>query len=322
MARKRKSKHKKTIVLTAVIAVAIFMATGYSILSQNLKLEGEANLYASKRYLWYQIVNNYTSANNGFFHENQIESGKYSYIGNNNTNYISLDGELWRIVSVEKDHSIKVAKIDNSLITAFDEANNRTENSTYCTNLQFGCNSWAIQTNITNGEIIGNVENDSTILTYLNTTFYNSLSDDLKNNIIPHSFNIGPVSPTSTFLEAVVEEQEYTWDGYVGLLTLTEMLYPNNNTNITIGESQTNNYLLDVADGRFIWTATPLKNSSTQVWAINPDKTQSGKDAYLSTETQNDATYNFLAIPTFYLKDTVKIASGDGSINAPFTIEK
>lgn len=321
MSRRKRTKKRKTVILTAILAITIFMATGYSLLSQTLKLEGEANLYASKRYLWYQILENYTSENNGYFYENQFESGKYSYIGNNNTNYISLDGDLWRIVSVEKNHTIKVAKVDNSFITAFDEVNNRTESSTYCTELQYGCNSWAAQTNLTNDQISGFVENDSTILNYLNSTFYDSLSDELKNNIIESTFNIGPVSTSSTFLEAIVEEQEYTWNGYVGLLTLTEMLYPNNNTEITIGESQNNNYLLESASGKFLWTMTPIKNSSTQIWAVNPDKTQSGKEAYLSSETQNDVSYNFTAIPTVYLKDTVKIASGDGSLVSPFTIE-
>lgn len=322
MARRRtRTKNRKTIILTSILAVAIFMATGYSLLSQTLKLEGEANLYASKRYLWYQIINNYTSENSGYFYENKFESGKYSYIGNNNTNYINLDGNLWRIVSVEKDHTIKVAKIDSSIVSVFDEVGNQSTNSTYCTNLEVGCNSWASQSELVNGQINGSVEKHSTILTYLNTTFYNSLSDELKSNITEHSFNIGAVSASSTFSEAVGEEQEYTWNGYVGLLTLTEMLYPNNNTNIIIGESQDNNYLLDAASGKVLWTITPVKNSSTQVWVVNYDKTQVGKEAYLSSQAQNDVTYNFIAIPTLHLKDTVKLADGDGSINNPFTIE-
>ena len=322
MARRRRTKQKKTIILTSILAITIFMATGYSLLSQSLKLEGEANLYASKRYLWYQIIENYTSENNGYFYENQFETGKYSYIGNNNTNYISLDGELWRIISVEKDHTIKVARFDDSLITAFDEIGNRTQDSTYCTNLQYGCNSWASQSELVNAQLSGKVVNDSTILTYLNTTFYDSLSDELKSNIVEHRFNIGAVSDTSSFAEAIIEEQENTWNGHVGLLTLSEILYPNNNINITIGESQNNNYLLEAASGKILWTATPMKNNSSQVWVINHDKTQVGKDAYLSSETENDISYNFVAVPTLHLKDTVKLADGNGSINTPFTIEK
>jgi len=321
MARRRKSKYKKPVIFTSILVIAIFMATGYSLLSQTLKLEAEANLYASERYLWYQIINNHTSKNNGYFYENQFESGKYSYIGNNSNNYISLDGDLWRIMSVEKDHTIKVVKTNNTIVYAFDEVNNRTDSSTYCTQLENGCNSWASQISFTNSRINGTVENDSSLLGYLNTTFYNSLSQDLKDKIVQHVFNIGSVSTTSTFSEAIIEEQEYTWEGYIGLPTLTEMLYPNNNIDITIGQSYDNNYLLDSSSGNILWTITPVKNSSSLVWTVNYDKSQIGKIASLSTETKDNVTYNFIAMPTMYLKDTVKLVDGDGSMLNPFTIE-
>lgn len=321
MARRRKSGKNKTIILTCILAIAIFMSTGYSLLSQKLKLEGEANLYASKKYLWYQITNNYSSQNGGYFYENQFENKKYSYIGNNNSNYISLDGELWRIVSVESDHTTKVVKTNDTLAKVFDELNNRTSSSTYCTNLSLGCNSWASNDSLVSGNISGNVQNNSTLLTYLNETFYNSLSQDLRGKITTHDFNVGPVSSSSTFSEAIIEEQEYIWNGNIGLLSLTEVLYPNNNINITLGQSQSNNYLLDSATGKSFWTITPLKDDSSKVWAVSFDKTQVGKDAYLQSETLSDTTYNIIAYPTMYLKDTVKYSSGDGTINNPFILE-
>jgi len=99
------------------------------------------------------------------------------------------------------------------------------------------------------------------------------------------------------------------------------MLYPNNNIDITIGQSYDNNYLLDSSSGNILWTITPVKNSSSLVWTVNYDKSQIGKIASLSTETKDNVTYNFIAMPTMYLKDTVKLVDGDGSMLNPFTIE-
>ena len=162
--RKSNNKHK-SLILSSLLLVTLFMAAGYSLLVKEINISGEANLYSSQKYLWHRIINEYDSTHNGSFYENEYESNKYSYIGNSNNNYIELDNSLWRIVSVESDHTIKVVKISNDtskdIKKEFDTANNRDSSSTYCLTPNYGCNSWSSQISFNNES----VENDSSLLT-------------------------------------------------------------------------------------------------------------------------------------------------------------
>ena len=326
MKRRTRGNRKKIIILSSILVASLFMAVGYSLLSQTLQLEGEANLRAAEKYLWHKITSEYVATSGSGFYENNHESKKYSYVGDGTSNYISLNNELWRIVSVESDHTIKVVKLDDSIVKEYDATGNRTTNSTYCTNLENGCNAWNTKDTLTNGQISGSVENDSTMLTYLNTDFYNSLSDELKNVIVEHTFNIGSVNDGATFNEALVQENEYTWTGKIGLLNITEILYPSNNSTstsqMTIGQqAYEDNYLLSFATGKFLWTMNAVNNNSTDMWTIGYDKIPIGKASNNSTETIDEVTYNYVALPTLYLSSTVEYNSGSGTLDNPFTIK-
>lgn len=322
MRRSRRKNGNKSMILWGVIFVVAFMATGYAILNQELFIDAEVNILAAENYLWYNLQNKTTLSNSNEFVSNTYESNKYSFVGQNPNNYIKLNNnELWRIVSIEADHTIKVVKWDNPITKAFDETNNRTESSNYCTNLENGCNAWSTKSLFESGEINGSIDNDSSIANYLNIEYYNSLDTEFQKLIVERSFNIGPVEVGATYEQALMQEEEYSWSGKVGLLTLTEMLYPTNNTNITIGNAYQNNYLLNSAGNNFLWTITPVKNNSSQVWTILNDKTQTGKNANLETETIEEVNYEFKVLPTVYLKSTLKYVDGTGSIDSPFIVE-
>lgn len=325
MRKKRKSPYKKALVLSTIFITAIFMASGYSILSKKINLTARANLYASERYLWKQIQNNFLSSSGSGFYKSSNENDKYLYLGNGSSNYISLDNSLWRIISIESDHTIKVIKWTDKYTKNFDEANNRTSSSTYCTSFQLGCNSFASQSIFSNGELTGIVENNSSILNYLNNDFYNTLSNDLKSKIVEHSFNVGPVeiNDQTTFSNILTQEQEYSWSGYIGLPSISDYLYPSNidlSSNV-LGQNLDNNYLTNFSTNNIKWTINPVYNSSSEVWTINYDKTLKSKNAINNSETQNSVTYNYIALPIMYLKDTVKLVSGNGTEQTPFVIE-
>ena len=326
--RQRKSiSKKKIVVLSTLVVASLFMAVGYSILSQKITLQGKANLRAADKYLWHKITTDYLSTSGSGFYENTTESKKYSYIGDGASNYIKIGNDTWRIVSVEADHTIKIVKLDTSINKEFDTNSNRTaENSTYCTDLTNGCNAWNTKESFTNGDITGRVENDSTLLTYLNNDFYNSLNDKLKNIIVEHNFNVGTVKTNAKYTEALVQENEYIWSGKIGLLTLSEFLYPStistSTQDITIGTTAySNNYLLNYASGKFLWTANALNNNSSSVWVIGKDLIPTPKAANLATETIENVSYNYIALPSAYINSTVEYSSGDGTLSNPFTIK-
>lgn len=323
--KQRKKRGKKIIILSAIIVASLFMSIGYSILSQKIQLEGKANLKAAEKYLWHKITTDYIANSGSGFYENSTESKKYSYIGNGESNNIKIGNDIWRIVSIERDHTIKIAKLSDSVKKEFDATNNRTSNSTYCTDLTNGCNAWSIKDELVNDQISGSVENDSTILTYLNGDYYTSLNDELKSVIVEHNFNVGSIKSDASYSEILVQESEYTWTGKIGLLTISEFLYPSTiNTsmsNLTLDSSYSNNYLLGYASGKFLWTANALNNSSSNVWVIAKDLTLASKAANLKTETIEEVSYDYIAIPTAYINSTVEYLSGDGSVLNPFTIK-
>lgn len=318
MFRSRRNNNQSKLIFFGIFAfVMIFMSIGYSLLKEQLKLEATANLYASKNYLWYKIINDFAP---GDLDETQYETGKYAYIGNNPNNYIQLDGNLWRIISIESDHTIKVIK-DEGINSKFDEAGNRTEASTYCQDLSNGCNSWDLSGSLNNDSITGSVENSSTILNYLNTTFYNSLTDNLKSKINNHIFNIGPVDSNSTVSNILVKEQNLLWEGNIGLPTVSDFLYSQSgNINTILGNSG-NSYLFDYASGNILWTINPLSNDSSKVWTITQTKSQEAKYANNASEEIDSVVYNYMAHPTLYLNSTVKFSSGTGTSSDPFILE-
>lgn len=323
--KQRKKRGKKIIILSSIIVASLFMSIGYSILSQKIQLEGKASLKAAEKYLWHKITTDYISSSGSGFYENSTESKKYSYIGNGDSNNIKIGNDIWKIISIEKDHTIKIAKLDEKIKKEFDEVNNRTSNSTYCTDLTNGCNAWSIKEELINDQISGNVENDSTILTYLNGDYYTSLNDELKNVIVEHSFNIGSIKNEASYSEILVQESEYTWTGKIGLLTVSEFLYPSTlntpTSNLTLTSSYNNNYLINYASDKFLWTANALSNNSSNVWTVTKDLTFTPKAANLNTETIDEVSYDYIAIPTTYLNSTVEYLEGDGSSSNPFTIK-
>ena len=318
MFRYRRLNYNKKILFFGIFAfIAVFMSIGYSYLREELKLEASANLYPARDYLWYKLINDFTPSD---LVETQYETGKYAYIGSTPNNYIELDGSLWRIISIESDHTIKVIKNDG-IATKYDDNNNRTSTSTYCTDLQNGCNSWDLNGTITNGTITGSVENSSTVASYLNTTFYNSLSSNFKSIIDQHLFETGPISANSTFSTILTQEASLFWEGNVGLPSISDFLYSQTgNVNTTIGTIG-NSYLFDYVSQRILWTINPLEDDSSKVWVIAEDKSQDARYANTASEEINSATYIYTAYPTLYLTSTVKFSSGTGTYSDPFILQ-
>ena len=97
---------------------------------------------------------------------------RYIYRGSNPNNYITFNGELWRIVSVDKDGNIQIMRNDILDVKTFDSKGvrdvNGTDGGSYCEDADDGCNAWTINENIVgepknfvNGDFSGEVKKDS-----------------------------------------------------------------------------------------------------------------------------------------------------------------
>ena len=216
------------------------------------------------------------------------ENGRYVYKGANPNNYITFNGESWRIIAVEADGTLKIRKTVNIGNIAFDTTNS---------------NNWA---------------RPATLNTYLNNDYYNTLSSDAKNQIQSHSFGIGAVTYNNTDLAGqIASENGTTWTGNVGLMNVSDYLRANinpeqcgnfnlNNTNRDT--CKTTNYLFST---NYQWTVSPNAGNSYSVFAVN------SLGIVINSRL---ATVDFIAVlPVLYLKSDITL-SGEGTSSNPYII--
>ncbi len=277
------------------------------------------------------------TSGDGLYVDSTID-GRYIYRGGNPNNYIKLGDDLYRIISVEKDGTIKVIKQDSIGNMAFDTANARysTNSADFCTSI-YGCKAWGSNTTTldTNGnnvtqmpwEVNGTLRNlpdiEATLNTYLNNGFYNGLSDDVKSLIVEKAWNVGPTAINQTNLsESIKEEGAYKWKGKVALMNVTDYV-----------KASTNNACTSVKNYSYNGTSSCYNNSATHnylysnnhSWTVSTFSISGASNVfYVSSNGQLSTTPvdNGNGIrPAFYLSSEISL-SGEGSETDPYTIPK
>ena len=136
-----------------------------------------------------------TTSGNGIY-KDLYESGRYIYKGANPNNYITFNNEQWRIISLEKDGTMKIMRVASIGNRDYDSSSN----------------DWAT----------------SDLKTYLNGTYYNGLSSEAKNQIVEHDFAAGAgywnnsTNESSDLTDQVNAENEQLVKQKVGLATTVE----------------------------------------------------------------------------------------------------
>ena len=282
--------------------------------------EADQTLYAK----WYpiaanQLRNKTITTGDGLYGSN-YEYGKYVYSGAKPANYIKFNDEMWRIVSVESDNTLKIIKDTTIGTISFEPAGERTTG--YCSfgdAYKYGCNAWAMSSNFVNGTISGAVDKDASINKYLNETYYNSMSSTAKNLIITHTFDVGPASlGNSNLTNQIQMEKSVTWRGKIGLVTASDIVLANNNWGVcgTLALTEANydickntNYLVPNT-GQFLTALSPIYDSTVGVFGIY----SSGLIHHLYIAGYTPETF-----PTVYLKADISLL-GDGTESSPYTI--
>ena len=254
----------------------------------------------------------------------EYEPGRYIYKGTNPNNYITFSGETWRIISVESDGSIKIMRNESIGNRAFDSEGLRDSTSngaggTYCANGSLGCNAWAISDNFSNGTYTGTVLKDAELNTYLNEEYLPTLSDSDK--VISHTWNIGVVTDDNNDLAAQINDEKGTsWNGKVGLITVSEYIRANTNTE-QCGTHSLNkdNYSIckttdwmynSVPTNGYMWTISPSASSSYSVFYVD----SRGRVRYGGARSSSHGV-----VPVLYLSSDITL-SGTGESGDPFVI--
>ena len=282
------------------------------------------------------LKKNVVTTGDGLYVDSTID-GRYIYKGGNPNNYIKLGDDLYRIISVEKDGTIKVIKQESIGSMAWDEQNARhsTNSGDFC-NDQWGCKVWGSNTTTldTNGnkvtqmpwEVNGTLKNlpdkEASLNTYLNSDFYNGLSEDVKSMIVEGTWNVGPTAWSQTNLsESIKEESAYKWKGKVALMNATDYVKSSTNSACTsvsaywydscITNSNIHNYLYS---NNSPWTISPSANPiASHVFSV----IDAGGLYYYG-----DAGYSSHSVrPAFFLSSETTL-NGEGSETNPYTISK
>ena len=271
-------------------------------------------------------------------YEDNYETGRYIYRGSNPNNYITFNGETWRIIAKETDGTYKIIRNETLPNRKFDEANHRsTENNTYCQQPQYGCGVYAAVSGTfssPSGSQSGTVTEDSSIKIYLNEDYYvNNINETAKGQITSHSFNIGAVeyldqsgAEADSIGKNIAGEKRYTWTGNVGLANASDILKASTNplcTSATTSWDGTNecnsNYLLDKGTARTL-----------SYWTINAFSTESGghsvsawsgyvSGSYASLDGHDASHSDDAPRPVVFLKAETTL-SGEGTQSNPYTI--
>ena len=277
------------------------------------------------------------SSGDGLY-EDSYESGRLIYRGQNPDNYITFNGETWRIIAKEADGTYKIIRNDVLANRAFDEANHRsTANNSYCQQPQYGCGVYAAVEGIfssPSGSQSGTVTEDSSIKIYLNEDYYvNNINSTAKGQMTSHSFNIGAVerldqsgAEADSIEKNIAGEKMYQWTGNVGLANVSDILRASTNPLCT---SATTSYSdMDACNSNYLLNRGSA--SALYYWTINAYSYESGGDsgsAWYGLVFSSDAsvTYDYAYYsscaprPVVFLKSDTTL-SGSGTESDPYTI--
>ena len=241
-----------------------------------------------------KLIATETTSGDGLYAD-EYETGRYIYKGANPSNYITFNDETWRIMSVENDGTLKIIRNESIGNRAWD-----TTGGTY------GSNDWTRPADLN---------------TYLNNDYYNSLTSESQNLIQTHTWGVGPVTMSNTDLAAQIQsENGTTWNGNIGLMTLSEFFRANtnaskcgsyglNNSNDSI--CKTTNYMVSlVPSSGCVWTISSRATSSNNVFFVI-------NDSYVNSYGAMYENYNVL--PALYLKSGITL-EGEGTSSNPYTI--
>ena len=226
-------------------------------------------------------------------YKDAYEEGRYFYKGKNVNNYITFNNEVWRIVSIEPDKTIKIMRDASIGDRVWDEGGGR-----------YGSNNWARPADLN---------------TYLNGSYLTgTLNATAQSQIVPKDWSIGSVTYDNNDLaDQINDEKTTTWNGKVALITMSEYLrsnsnqsscgtYASNNDNSSSCKNTTWMYINDDW-----WTLSPLAGNSYTVFSVY----SSGVVGLYNASTTFSAVR-----PAVYLSSSVQIIGGNGSSETPYQI--
>ena len=224
-------------------------------------------------------------------YEDEYEDGRYFYKGGNPNNYVTFNNEQagWRIISIEPDGTIKIMKDASIGDIAWDTSNS---------------NNWA---------------RPASLNTYLNETYYKSLTSTAQSQIVAKDFSIGAVKFDNNDLADQINDENGTkWNGKVALATVSEYIRSNSN------KSSCGSFSLNNDNNSSCRNTNWMDTTSVYYWlTLSPNAGQS--DFLLIVRSSGFVEgglaegLGFEVRPALYLSSEVKL-SGTGTQSDPYEL--
>ena len=265
------------------------------------------------------------------------DTGNLRYIGANPNNYVSFNGELWRIIGIfsEDTHGISNTKLIKLI------RNESIGNYSWDNTSSYGSNDWsdsALQIVLNSGAYYNRTSGTCPDGSYESTTTCDfsstGITDEAKSMIETVTWKLGGSSTYDDVTASMFYERErgttvYSgmpteWSGKVGLMYPSDYGYATSGGATTdrqtclatemyswnsssYSDCKTNNWLYNIS---WQWTITPRSSNSVTVCNVHTNGNLSHGFA-----SDGDATR-----PSIYLKANITISGGDGSYELPYQL--
>ena len=112
--RSRKLKKQKYMVIIGSFLFLSIFSVGYAAFSTTISLNAKGNVHPSPTYTIDQLkATALTEGTTDGLYVDSAEQGRYVYKGGNPNNYLTLNNETWRILSIESDNTLKIIREDS-----------------------------------------------------------------------------------------------------------------------------------------------------------------------------------------------------------------
>ena len=237
----------------------------------------------------------YLLCSNGLYQDYE-DKNRYVFRGKNPNNYITFNGEKagWRIISKEADGTVKI--IRNTSI-----GNMQWHND--CPSDYDICHNWTAPASLN---------------TYLNVTYYNSLTLEAKNQIESKDWSVLITSNWGQSNSTVI------WPGKIALPTLMDLFYSTASLNYCSSidyfrsyNCYSNSWMVNNFNWWFLDVPFGRVNYPDNSYVYLYNNTLSG----VTNIARGSVTESYGVRPTFYLSSNVKITGGTGTKSDPYVIE-
>lgn len=283
---------------------------------------------------YYSSTGDSESTGSGLYKSTDDDGDSYYFRGNVN-NYVSFANQLWRVIRVNGDGTIRLLYNTDINISAFNNVNDGEKYSGYTYDNENVCtkenpcvssfdaknNLFVNNMNMTNSDVKTYLENwyVSNLKLYDNYISLESYCNDTTGNNDGGSSYYGAYDRISKQYQPSLKcpDTSQLYGGNyklkIGLMTADEANYAG--LNVKTPYATTNNYLYYSSNW---WFMTPSAKLITSNATLSSESTAKSS---IGITPQIFVTYTFYVRPVINLKSNTLITSGDGSLSNPYIIE-